>query len=105
MKSFNLKSGTLVEITDTKIEIKRTDGKSALKGLFAGRTMGEMTIKLSSVTGLVQYADYFLICASGLPTPNDFKLTSINDIKQYPNCIVGKEDELKEIYNYINTLF
>ncbi len=104
MKSFNLKSGTIVNIDDTKINILRTDGKSALKGLFAGRTMGEMTIKLSAVTGVIQYADYLLICASGLPTPNDFKISSIPDIKQYPNCIVGKENELKEIYDYINTL-
>lgn len=104
MKSFNLKSGTIVNIDDTKINILRTDGKSALKGLFAGRTMGEMTIKLSAVTGVIQYADYLLICASGLPTPNDFKISSTPDIKQYPNCIVGKENELKEIYDYINTL-
>ncbi|MBC5997942.1 hypothetical protein EAI30_13520 [Romboutsia ilealis] len=104
MKSFNLKSGTIVNIDDTKINILRTDGKSALKGLFAGRTMGEMTIKLSAVTGVIQYADYLLICASGLPTPNDFKISSIPDIKQYPNCIVGKENELKEIYDHINTL-
>ena len=104
MKIFNLKSGTVIEVNDTVLDIKRTDGKSALKGIFAGRTMGEMTIKLSSITGLIQYADYLLICASGLPTPNDFKISSIPDIKQYPNCIVGKEDELKEIYNYIKTL-
>lgn len=104
MKEFSLKSGTIVEIRDKAIEIKRTDGKSAIKGLFAGRTMGEMTIKLSSVTGLVQYADYLIICASGLPTPNDFKIGNVGDIKQYPNCIVGKENELKEIYDFIKNL-
>ena len=104
MKSFKLKSGTVVNIDERKINILRTDGKSALKGLFAGRTMGEMTIKLSAVTGVIQYADYLLICASGLPTPNDFKISSIPDIKQYPNCIVGKEEELKEIYAYLDSL-
>lgn len=103
MKTFNLKSGTIVEINDTKVQIKRTDGKSAVKSLFAGRTMGQMVIKISSISGLIQNADYLLICASGLPTPNDFKISNIGDIKQYPNCIVGKEDELKEIYNYINS--
>lgn len=101
MNEFKLKSGTIVTINDSAIEILRTDGKSALKGLFAGRTMGEMTIKLSAVTGLIQNADYLIICASGLPTPNDFKIGSIGDIKQYPNCLVGKEDELKEIYSFI----
>ena len=104
MKKFNLKSGTVVEITDTKLNILRTDGKSALKGLFAGRTMGQMTIKLSSISGIIQYADYLLICASGLPTPKDFKVSNIGDIKQYPNCIVGKENELQEIYTYLNDL-
>ena len=104
MKIFNLKSGTVVEITDTKINILRTDGKSALKGLFAGRTMGQMTIKLSSISGVIQYADYLLICASGLPTPKDFKVSNTADIKQYPNCIVGKENELQEIYTYLNDL-
>ena len=104
MSEFKLKSGTVVEINNSTIEIRRTDGKSAIKGLFAGRTMGEMTIKLSAVTGLIQYADYLLICASGLPSPNDFKITSIGDVKQYPNCIVGKEYELKEIYDYLQEL-
>ena len=104
MKEFNLKSGTNVIVENTKITILRNDGKSAMKGLFAGRTMGQMVIKLSSVSGMIQNADYLLICASGLPTPNEFKLSNIADIKQYPNCRVGKENELKEVYDYINNL-
>ncbi|WP_373599453.1 hypothetical protein [Paraclostridium bifermentans] len=104
MTEFKLKSGTVVEINNSTIEIRRTDGKSAMKGLFAGRTMGEMTIKISALTGLIQYADYLIICASGLPSPNDFKISSVGDIKQYPNCIVGKEGELKEIYDFIKNL-
>lgn len=103
MKSFILKSGTVVNINETRINILRTDGKSALKGLLAGRTMGQMSIKLSAITGVIQYADYLLICASGLPAPNDFKISNIGDVKQYPNCIVGKEDELKEIYTYLDS--
>lgn len=75
-----------------------------MKGLFVGRTMGEMTIKLSAVTWLIQYADYLLIWASGLPVPNDFKITSIGDIKKYSNCIVGKEYELKEIYYHLKDI-
>ena len=104
MKENNLKSGTNVIVENTKITILRNDGKSAMKGLFAGRTMGQMVIKLSSVSGMIQNADYLLICASGLPTPNEFKISNIADIKQYPNCIVGKENELKEVYDYINNL-
>ncbi|MGJ7923292.1 hypothetical protein [Neobacillus sp. LXY-4] len=102
MKTFDLKSGTKVMIDETKIVIERTGGKSAMKGLFAGRPMGQMTIKTSALTGLIFFADYLVICASGLPSPNDFKITSVPEIKQYPNCIVGKEQELEELYQYLN---
>lgn len=66
--------------------------------------MGQMVIKLSPVTEMIQYEDYLLTCASVLPTPNEFKISNIPDIKQYPNCIVGKESEFIEIYDYINNL-
>lgn len=104
MKEFNLKSGTTVIVDDRRISIIRNSGKSAVKGLFAGRTMGEMVIKLSAVTGMIQHADYLFICASGLPMPKDFKISNISDIKQYPSCIVAKEEELKEIFDYINEI-
>ncbi len=102
MKTFELGSGTKVMVDESKIVIERTGGKSALKGIFAGRTMGQMSIKTSALTGLIFFADYLVICASGLPAPNDFKLTNIAEIKQYPNCIVGKEQELAEIYQYLS---
>ncbi|WP_462411702.1 hypothetical protein [Neobacillus sp. Marseille-QA0830] len=102
MKIFELKSGTKVLVDETKIVIERTGGKSAVKGLPAGRTMDQMTIKTSALTGLIFFADYLVICASGLPVPNDFKLTSVGEIKQYPNCFVGKEHELEELYQYLN---
>jgi hypothetical protein len=102
LKTFELKSGTTVMVDESKIVIERTSGKSAMKGLFGGRAMGQMTIRTSSVTGLIHFADFLVICASGLPTPNDFKLTSIADIKQYPNCIVAKEKELEELYQFLN---
>lgn len=101
MKTFELKSGTKVMVDENRIIIERTGGKSAMKGLLAGRTMGQMSIKTSALTGLIFFADYLVICASGLPTPNDFKLSSISEVKQYPNCIVGKEQELAEIYQYL----
>lgn len=104
MKTFEFGSGTSVIIGERKIEIDRSGGKSAMKTLFAGRAAGFMTIKLSSVTGLIYNADYMVICASGLPTPNDFKISSIADVKQYPNCIVAKAEELKELYDYLNSL-
>lgn len=102
MKTFDLKSGTIVMVDENQIVIERSGGKSAMKGLFAGRAMGQMTIKMSAVTGLIFFADYLVICASGLPTPNDFKLTSVAEIKQYPNCIVAKEKELEELYQYLS---
>ncbi len=102
MKQFDLKSGTRVLVDESKIIIERTSGKSAMKGLFAGRAMGQMTIKMSAVTGLIHYADYLIICASGLPTPNDFKISNVAEIKQYPNCIVAKEEELADLYQYLN---
>jgi hypothetical protein len=102
MKTFELNSGTKVMVNDVQILIERKGGKSAVKGLFAGRAMGQMTIKTSSMTGLIHFADFLIICASGLPAPNDFKLSSIGEIKQYPNCIVGKENELDELYQYLN---
>jgi len=102
MKTFELKSGTKVMVDEHQIIIERTGGKSAVKGLLAGRTMGKMSIKTSALTGLIYFADYLVICASGLPTPNDFKLSSVAEVKQYPNCIVGKVEELEELYQYLN---
>jgi len=102
VKTFELKSGTKVMVDESKIIIERTGGKSAVKGLFAGRTMGQMSIKTSAMTGIIFNADYLVICASGLPTPNDFKISSIAEIKQYPNCIVAKEQELEELYQYLS---
>ncbi|NYE07580.1 hypothetical protein F4694_004391 [Bacillus niacini] len=63
--------------------------------------MRQMTIKMSALTGLIFFADYMVICASGLPSPNDFKISSIAEIKQYPNCIVVKEQKLEELYQYL----
>ena len=45
MKTFDLKSGTRVVIDESRIVIERTGGKSAMKGLLAGRAMGQMTKK------------------------------------------------------------
>lgn len=104
-KEFNFKSGTCVSISDSFVEILREDGKSAAKALFAGRTMGKMIIKKSAITGVIFNADYLVICASGLPTPNDFKISNIADIKQYPNCIVAKESELAELYSELLNIF
>jgi hypothetical protein len=56
--TFDLKSGTKVTIDENRIAIERTVGKSAVKGLFAGRIIGQMTIKTSAITGLIFNADY-----------------------------------------------
>lgn len=102
--NYKLKSGTEVTITENTVEINRTDSKSAAKALFAGRTMGRMVLKKSSITGLIFNSDYLFICASGLPTPTDFKISSVGDFKQFPNCIVGKNDELSEVYDALSAL-
>jgi len=38
------------------------------------------TVRLA-ITGLIFFADYLVICASGLPVPNGFKLSNIGEIK------------------------
>lgn len=101
---YNLKSGTDVIIGEKGIEIIRTSGKSALKALTMGRTMGNTFIKASAISGAVAFADYLMIFASGFSSPKDFKTSSISDIKEFPNCIVGKESELTPIYEEIKRL-
>ncbi len=88
---FDLTSGTTVRVYDNCVVVERNSGKAAAKALFAGRTMGTMSIKKSAITKMIFYADFLMICASGLPAPTDFKIGSIADVKQYPNCIVAKK--------------
>lgn len=102
---FSFKSGTEVTINDTSVEILRMDSKSAAKALFAGRTMGKMVIKKSAISGVIYFSDYLVICASGLPTPTDFKIANVADIKQFPNCIVAKPEELEELYAALTSMF
>lgn len=105
MKQFDFTSGTSVLINESYIEIVREGGKSVAKALFAGRVMGKLLIKKSALTGVIFNGDYLIICASGFPTPNDFKATNTSDVKQYPNCIVAKEAELNQLYNELMLLF
>lgn len=100
-QAFELTSGTTVHIYDNCVIVERTGGKAAAKALFAGRTMGTMSIKRSAITGVIFNADYLFICASGLPAPSDFKIGSIAEIKQYPNCVVSKEAELQPLYELL----
>lgn len=100
-QKIDLKSGTSIIMGDSYLEIIRQDAKSAAKTLFAGRTMGKFIIKKDSISGVIFNADYLLICASGLPVPSDFKILNTADIKQYPNCIVGKSEELEVLYKTI----
>lgn len=101
MKEFHFSTGTNVAVTDKIVEIVRGSGKSVAKGLLAGRVMGLFTIKLDSITGVQMFGDYLFIYASGLPSPNDFKITSTAEIKQYPNCIVAKNFELEKLYLFL----
>lgn len=100
-QDFELTSGTTVRIDDNRVVVERSGGKAAAKALLAGRTMGTMSIKRSAITGVIFSADYLLICASGLPAPSDFKLGSIAEVKQYPNCVVAKEAELQPLYEFL----
>lgn len=102
--TYSFKSGTEVIVNDNSVEIIRMDSKSAAKALFAGRTMGKMVIKKSAITGLIYFSDYLFVCASGLPSPTDFKISSVADIKQFPNCIVAKPEELEQLYNDLASL-
>lgn len=99
---YKFKSGTEVIVTDQTVEILRLDSKSAAKALFSGRTMGKMILKRSSITGVIFNADYLIVCASGLPSPSDFKISNVADIKQFPNCIVAKPEELSLLYDELS---
>ena len=66
-QDFELTSGTTVRVYDNCVVVERSGGKAVAKALFAGRTMGTMSIKKSAITGVIFNADYLLICASGLP--------------------------------------
>lgn len=102
---FEFSSGTTVRTSETSVAVERMGGKAAAKALFAGRTMGKMTIKRSAITGVIFNADYLLICASGLPSPSDFKIGNIAEVKQYPNCVVAKESELQPLYEALTSGF
>lgn len=104
MKEFRLNSGTIVTIDDTKVVILRSEDKGVSKKFVAGRAKGELVIRLSSISSLIIYGDYLLICGLGLPTPKEFSSSNLVQIKQYPNCIVGNEEEIRGIFEYIKNL-
>lgn len=94
MKTFNVGSGTVVEITESKVNISEN---------MPGKTKYKMTIKRSSISGLVLYPGYLLICAPGLPVPDDFRtINSAVNMQHHPNCIVGPEKDLIKIYDCLN---
>lgn len=90
-----------VTVDNKFILIERSSATSAMKSLLGGRTMGKTIIKVSSITGIHFNADMLTIMASGFNGVTDGKLSNINDIKQMPNTIVGKSEELEPIYNAI----
>lgn len=102
MKEFKLSSKTIVKIDDKKVIIYRSEENSSSR--LAGGAKGKVIIKLSAIAGMIKYADYLLICASGMPTPHEFSSCNVVKIKQYPNCIVGQKEELAEIFDYLNEL-
>lgn len=102
MKEFQMSSGTLIVVEEKVIVITRAaTGKGSVKALLTGRHLGTAVIKISSVSGLILEGDHLIICGSGLPSPSDFKMTNIADIKKMPNCIIGKSEELSELNSYL----
>ena len=97
-KIIKMKSGTDVAITEETVEINRISGKSSAKTLFIGHTSGRMVIKKKLISSVIYDSEHLMIFAAGLPAPSDFKISNIVDIEQYPNCIVGSEEELAKIY-------
>lgn len=104
MKSFQLKSGTKVDVTQDKVIIERKSNKSSFKGLYANEAIGKMAIKLSAISNIIFDVDYLMLCGLGLPIPEDFRTYNMADIKQYPNCIVGSEGELSQIYELLTDI-
>ena len=104
MKEFRLNSGTSVAIDDTKVIILRNEDKGISKKFVAGRAKGEVVIRLSTISSLIIYGDYLLVCGLGLPTPKEFSSSNLVQIKQYPNCIVGSEEEIRGIFEYLKKL-
>jgi hypothetical protein len=83
MKEFDLNSGTHIAIKEKVIVITRSpSGKGSVKALLTGRQLGTTVIKISSISGLILEGDHLIICGSGLPSPKDFKMSNIADIKQ-----------------------
>ena len=103
-KIFELKCGTIVNITSNKIIIERKSAKSKFKGIYASEGKEQVMIKLSAISNVIFDVDFLILCGLGLPVPSDFKDYNKPDIKQYPNCIVGTYDELKPIYDYLLSL-
>ncbi|WP_041274632.1 hypothetical protein [Desulforamulus reducens] len=90
-----------VTIDNKFILIERSSATSAVKSLFAGRTMGKTIIRVASISGLYFSADMLTIMASGFNGVIDGKLSHVDDIKRMPNTVVGKPEELEQIYNAI----
>ncbi len=100
-KVFQLKCGTVVNITKNKVIIERKSAKSKFKGIYASEGKEQIMIKLSAISNIIFDVDFLILCGLGLPVPNDFRDYNKPDIKQYPNCIVGGYEELKPIYDYL----
>lgn len=96
MKKFELGSGTTLTITEKFVEISRDEDSNSN---LSGRAKGDVLIKLSSITGLIQYKNYMLICAEGFPFPKEFASHNIIGVKQLPNCLVGDIEILDSLYS------
>ncbi|MBM7869280.1 hypothetical protein JOC70_000749 [Clostridium pascui] len=103
---FNLSSGTTIIFKDDKIEIDRKGSTRAQAALHPDRTVDKikMYIKAKSITGAVLYYDMLIILGQGLPTFEELGTSKVNDIRNLPNTITGKDEELNQVYETIMSL-
>lgn len=103
-KIFKLRSGVDVGITSEKLFIYRTSIQSRAKSLFKGRTSGGMIIRLSDISGILLDGDTLFVFGLGLPCPTKFGINDLDELKKFPNCIIGPPKDLAEIYNCLDSL-
>lgn len=103
MKTFKFESGTQVVLTGEMIHIKRSNDRSIGHLYYMSDFTGDMSIRLSEITGVYHDKNHLLIFGSGLPAPSDFKNINPNDntVKYYPNYLVAKSEELRPLYEAI----
>lgn len=98
---FELAGGTTIELSNKFLKIIRISKEERMKSILGGRAGGEMLIKISEITGIMFDSTYMVFFACGIPSPTNFSFSKIAEIKQLPNCIIGRKEELYTLYQEI----